>query len=171
MQGYSMSSLLAMENIMDVQFGLLLDWMDYFAKVRKPMHLDKFFTFTSADIKGELIFSKPFGFLAQGRDIDNTLSRTHKVVGIASISGFYPWLNILIANPLVTWSGVLPFTLLYNTAMTAIAEREKNPDARFDIFAHWYKNRREHPGDVSMRDIQAQATLGIIAGTDAMSSK
>ncbi len=75
---------------------------------------------------------------------------------------------MLVANPFFTWTGILPFKLIYTTALNAIAERQRNPDARFDILTHWLKAYQD--GKVTMRDIQAQATLGVLGGTDAMST-
>jgi cytochrome P450 len=168
MQGYSTSNLLSLEENMDTSFSLLLDWMDQFSAQKKPMDLDQFFTFTAADVTGELLFSKSFGFLSKGYDIDSTLSRSHKIMGIGTVSGYYPWLNKLVANPFVTWSGILPFSLIYNTAVNAIAERENNPSVQFDILTQWFKAFQD--GKVTIRDIQAQTTLGVVGGTDAMST-
>ena len=168
MQGYTTTSLLTLEDRIDEIFTLLLDWMDKFSAQRKPMDLDKFFTFTAADVTGQLLFSKPFGFISKGYDIEDTLSRSHGIIGIGTVAGFFPWLNKLVANPFVTWTGVLPFRLIFVTAMNAIAERERNPDVQFDILTHWFKAL--HEGKVTLRNIQAQTTLGVTAGTDAMST-
>ncbi|GAB1318473.1 Pisatin demethylase [Madurella fahalii] len=168
MQGYSTSYLLALEERLDATFTFLLDWMDKFSTEKQPMDLDKFFTFTAADVTGDLLFSKPFGFISKGYDINETLSRSHKVAGIGTVGGYFPWLNKLLANPFVTWTGILPFGLIYDTAMNAIAEREKNPGVQSDILTHWLKAYQE--GKVTLRDVQAQATLGVLAGTDAMST-
>lgn len=168
MQGYSTSYLLTLEERIDATFNHLLDWMDKFAAQKQPMDLDKFFTFTAADITGELLFSKPFGFISKGYDIKRTLSRSHKIVGLGTVAGYFPWLNKLLANPFVTWTGILPFGLIYRTAINAVAEREKNLDVRSDIMGHWLTARQE--GKVTSRDVQAQTTLGVVGGTDAMSA-
>ncbi|KXX75061.1 Pisatin demethylase [Madurella mycetomatis] len=168
MQGYSTSYLLTLEGRIDATFSHLLDWMDKFSAEKQPMDLDKFFTFAAADITGELLFSKPFGFISKGYDIKRTLSRSHKIVGLGTVAGYFPWLNRLLANPFVTWTGLLPFGLIYNTAINAIAEREKNPEVQSDIMTQWLKARQE--GKVTLRDVQAQTTLGVVAGTDAMST-
>jgi cytochrome P450 len=166
--GYSTSNLLTLENRIDSVFAFLLGWMDRFADEKKPMELDKFFTFTAADVTGELIFSKPFGFIEKGYDIKDTLSRSHGIVGLGTVIGYFPWLNRLLANPLVTWSGLLPFALIYETAVNAIATRKKNPDAGYDIMAHWFKAHQE--GKITIRDLEGQTTLGVTGGTDAMST-
>lgn len=168
MQGYSITSLLTLEDRIDEIFAHLLDWMDKFSAKKQSMDLDKFFTFTAADITGQLLFSKPFGFISKGYDIEQTLSRSHGIVGIGTVAGYFPWLNKLVANPFVTWTGILPFRLIFVTAMNAIAERERNPDVQYDILTHWFKALQQ--GKVSLCNIQAQTTLGITAGTDAMST-
>ena len=172
MQGYSTSSLLTLESRMDEIFVLLLNWMDKFSLSQKPLELAQFFSFTAADITGQLLFSRPFGFLASGRDVDDTLSRSHKIVGLGTVAGYFPWLNKLVSNPFVTWTGILPFRLIFVTALNAIAEREntnQSQDAKQqDILTQWFASLDQ--GKITLRDVQAQTTLGVLAGTDAMST-
>ena len=49
------------EPAMDTNISKFIGWMDKFAKEKKPMDLDKFFTYVSFDTTGGIIFSKPFG--------------------------------------------------------------------------------------------------------------
>ncbi|KAK0714043.1 benzoate 4-monooxygenase cytochrome P450 [Lasiosphaeria miniovina] len=174
MQGFSTSTLLTFEHRIDKLFTQLLNWIDKFAADDngKPMNLDQFFSFTAADITGELLFSKPFGFLEKGYDIDKTLARSHAIVGIGTATGYFPYLNKLVANPFVTWTGVLPFRLVFVTAMDAIAARRSRKtdtnDNDPDILTLWLQALAD--GKVTLRDVQAQTTLGIVAGTDAMST-
>ncbi|KAK3385172.1 cytochrome P450 [Podospora didyma] len=172
MQGYSTSTLLTFEHRIDKLYTQLFTWIDKFAADNKPMDLDQFFSFTAADITGELLFSKPFGFLEKGYDIDKTLSRSHAIVGIGTTAGYFPWLSKLVANPFVTWTGVLPFRLVFVTAMDAIAERHARKvdtnDNDPDILTLWLQALAD--GKVTLRDVQGQTTLGIVAGTDAMST-
>lgn len=42
----------------------LMEWMDTFARDGTPMALDKYLTYTALDIVGEVVFSKPFGFVS-----------------------------------------------------------------------------------------------------------
>lgn len=41
-----------------------MEWMDAFARDGTPMELDKYLTYTALDIVGEVVFSKPFGFVS-----------------------------------------------------------------------------------------------------------
>ncbi|KAK4206687.1 Pisatin demethylase [Rhypophila decipiens] len=169
-QGYSTSSLLRQEHRIDAIFSNLLDWLDRFASSQKPMDLDKFFTFTAADITGEVLFSKPFGYVAEGKDIDDTLARSHGIAGIGTATAYFPWLNKLVANPFMTWTGILPFRLIFETALNAIAERQttQKGEKHNDVLAHWLQAHEE--GKLTMRNVQAQTTLGVSGGTDGMST-
>jgi cytochrome P450 len=157
---------------MDGIFSQLLDWLDHFSATNdkiRPMDLDHFFTYTAADITGEVLFSKPFGFLSEGKDIEDTLSRSHGIVGIGTVAGYFPWANKLVANPFVTWTGILPFRLIFETAMKAISDRQgRADDMNNDVLTQWFQAHAD--GKLTLRDVQAQTTLGVTAGTDAMST-
>lgn len=45
----------------------LLGWMDKYVESGAAMKLDTFLSFTTADVVGEVLFSRAFGFLAKGR--------------------------------------------------------------------------------------------------------
>lgn len=87
----------------------------------------------------------------------------------SAIAGYFRWLHIvLLANPVVTWLGLLPMGHLFNTAQSAIKARENNHDAHYDALAHWYKQHREHPNDFSIREIHTQALAAVGAGSDTV---
>lgn len=59
--GYLQHNVSKSEPAMDTNILKFIGWMDKFAKEKKPMDLDKFFTYVSFDITGDIIFSNPFG--------------------------------------------------------------------------------------------------------------
>jgi cytochrome P450 len=167
--GFQLSNVIKSEDAIGRTVELLLDWMDKHAETHEPMHLDKFFTYTAFDIVGEVVFSKQFGFLKQGTDIGNSISNSLALNAYAAVGGFFqPW-NKLVANPFVTWLQIMPMGHLFNTTMKAMAERERNPDARFDLAAHWFKTLAQHPERMQLRDIHAQANTSVGAGADTVS--
>ncbi|KAK3906033.1 cytochrome P450 [Staphylotrichum tortipilum] len=167
--GYTLSSLLKSEDAVSRTIEMLLGWLDKHAASGESMHLDKFFTYTAFDVVGEVVFSKQFGFLKEGEDIGNSISNSLALNAYAAVGGFFqPW-NMIVANPFVTWLQVMPMGHLFNTTMIAINERERNPDARFDIAAHWFKMLKQHPERMVLRDIHAQATTSVGAGADTVS--
>lgn len=137
--GYALSSILESEPAIDNMIELLLGWLDEHSDERKPIDLDRFFTFTTYDVVGEVTFSKPFGFLREGRDVGNAITNSLNHNIYVAVGGYVRWLVLLVANPFVTWLKILPFGHIIDTAMSAIKERAKNPDARFDAAAHWFR--------------------------------
>ncbi|KAH8649346.1 cytochrome P450 [Xylariales sp. PMI_506] len=168
-QGYTLSNLLKFEDHIDVIVLRLLKWMDKYAKEGKPMELGKYFFYTAFDVIGEVMFSDNFGFIQEGREIDNALAVTRPANASAAVAGYYPWLHLMFLNPFVTWLGILPLGHLFNTAMKAVKERESNPDARFDMLVHWFKFLKEHPDRMTLRDIHAMVTINVGAGSDSIS--
>lgn len=61
--GFLQHNVLQSEKYMDDCMEKFFDWMDKYAESGKPMDLDKYMTFVAFDITGEVVFSKPFGFL------------------------------------------------------------------------------------------------------------
>lgn len=103
------------------------------------MDLDKFFTYMAFDITGEITFSKPFGFLDEGRDVGGAIATNVALQIFLCTFGFFRWASYALCNPLVTWTQLAPVGHIVNTSMTAIAERRKNPDAKFDMCSHWFR--------------------------------
>lgn len=73
--GYLQHNVSKSEPAMDTNISKLIGWMDRFADEKKPMDLDKFFTYVSFDITGDIVFSKPFG---KSKHIKTRLERTEK---------------------------------------------------------------------------------------------
>ncbi|OAQ57802.1 cytochrome P450 [Pochonia chlamydosporia 170] len=168
--GYTMTNLLQAEKDIDAHFQSLKRWMNKFAKEQRPVHLDKFITYTTYDVAGEMLFSKPFGFLKAGYDINNTIANTANLNLYVVIAGFVNWLHIiLVGNPIITTARVLPMGHLYNTAMNALDQRQHNLDARFDILAHWFKTHQDQPEKLTVHDIRANTAVNVGAASDTVS--
>jgi cytochrome P450 len=146
--------------------------MDRFAQQHEPMHLDKFFSYTTFDNAGEAIFSKSFGFIRAGKDLGGSIANSRTLNRYVGIAGYYVWIHrLFVANPVITWSGLLPMGHLFKTSMEALKQRKAAPDARFDIAAHWLKTHQENPNLLSYRDIEAQTATSVAAGSDTLSCK
>lgn len=168
-QGYAHTNILQSEYLMDATFSQLMDWMDKYAEEGKPMELNKWFTYAAADVVGEVVFSRPFGFLREGRDIGGSLAMTEKVHAYVAVAGFLLWVHYTLTNPIITWLGILPIGHLFVTANQVIAERRNNPDAHVDALAYWYKALRDHRDRMTFRDIEAAVTSAIAAAGDTTS--
>lgn len=167
--GYTLSNMLQTEEHIDRTIEKLLGWMDKHAAEQKPMALDLFFSYTAFDIIGEVLFSRPFGFIEKGQDIDGTLHVGQPINAYAAVAGYVGKLHHILANPITSDLGLLPTGFLFKTAMSAVEERKKNPDSRYDIVAHWLRTMREHPDRLSVHDLHANLITNVGAGSDAMS--
>lgn len=167
---YTTTNILQSEGGMDRLLEMLKAWMDKYAEEQKPMNLGEYMSYATYDVAGEMIFSKPFGFLSAGLDIANTISNAVPLNLYVAVAGYLYWLHsILIGNPIVTRTGILPMGHLYKTTVKAIDERQKNFDAGFDMAAHWFKTQREHRGQVEFRDILAHAIISVGGASDTAS--
>ncbi|CAJ2503302.1 Uu.00g106960.m01.CDS01 [Anthostomella pinea] len=144
-----------------------------YAESHEGMELDKFFTYVAFDITGEMLFSKPFGFLDKGEDVCGAIAMNVGLEVYLAIFGFYRWVHWLVANPLVTWTQLVPMGHLFHTANSALSERQKNPDARFDVAAHWFRGlaraEKENSPHFNLRALQAAASSNVGAGSDTVS--
>ncbi|KJK74761.1 hypothetical protein H634G_10073 [Metarhizium anisopliae BRIP 53293] len=168
--GFILSYLLRSEAHFDVNMTHLFDWMDEYSKTHEPTHLDKFFSYVTFDNAGDAIFSRSFGFTKAGQDIGGSIANSRSLNCYMAIAGYHVWIHrLFVANPIITWSGLLPMGHLFKTSMEALRQRKKDPDARFDIVAHWLKAHHERPDLFSYRDVEAQTTTSIAAASDTLS--
>ncbi|KAG8159739.1 hypothetical protein KVR01_010376 [Diaporthe batatas] len=168
--GYSLSHLLRSEEYYDVNIGHLLGWLNKFSETKEPMHLDKYFSYTAFDNAGEAIFSRSFGFIKEGEDVGGSIANTRSLARHMGIAGYYVWiLRLLVANPIITSSKLLPMGHMFNVAMETLRQRKTDPDARFDIIAHWLRTHQESPDLLSYREVEAQTTTTLAAGSDTLS--
>ncbi|ETS81645.1 hypothetical protein PFICI_06647 [Pestalotiopsis fici W106-1] len=168
--GYLQHNIIKSEPALDVDIAKLFDWMNKFADEKKPMDLDKFFTYVAFDITGEVVFSKPFGFMDKGEDVRGSIAMNSAMEVYIAFAGYFQWLHSLFANPFTTWLAILPMGHLFDTTMTALSERQKDPEARHDLAAHWSKSKEDKSKHFNLRCLQAFATANVGAGSDTVSA-
>lgn len=168
---YAANHLLKSEGHMDAVMSKLFGWMDQFATDWKPMDLDHYLAYTAFDIVGELFFSQPFGFIDQGKDIKGSLAAAKGVQALGTMVGYFEWLFYLVANPFMTWLGILPLGYIYNISKDAVNQRQTNPEARHDGLALWLKTHQENPERLSLREIYASSLTVVQAGAETVSGE
>ncbi|EMR69153.1 putative benzoate 4-monooxygenase cytochrome p450 protein [Eutypa lata UCREL1] len=133
------------------------------------MDLDRFLAYTAFDNVGEAIFSESFGFISSGQDVRGAIKNNLTLTPYVAVAGFYYWLYVVfVANPVITWTGIMPMGHLFDTARTALDRRKENPDARFDMVAHWLRAHQRDPKRLSIQDIEAQTMANVGAGSDTV---
>lgn len=167
--GYAQSNVIKYEDAINRMIEKLLGWIDTYVGTDKPMALDEFISFTTFDVVGEVLFSKEFGFLDKGEDISNAIRNNIELEKLGTPLSQFKWTQVLLGNPLVTMLGLTPSSLLLQNALANLKERQKNPDARFDVVAHWLRYLEQHPDRTTFRNVEAQTTTNIGAGSDTVS--
>ncbi|KAK8003529.1 hypothetical protein PG990_001279 [Apiospora arundinis] len=166
---YTTSSLLQSEQAINTQVELLLRWMDEHAFSSAPMDLSRFFTFIAYDIMGEVIFSKSFGFLEKGADIEDSLQQGLEFGAYVAVLPYFPWLQGLLVSPFfASLRLMMPSNYVVDRSIKALEQRKKNPDARFDYVAHWLRTHESHPHRLTAKDVQAAVTSNVSAGADTV---
>ena len=166
---YAQSNVVQYEEAITPLISKLGQWMARYAESGEPMELDKFISYMAFDVVGEVLFSRPFGFIEKGKDIDNAIANNLALEVIGTPISQFPWAQKLLGNPLVTYLNLSPGSMLMETAVAALRERQKNPDARFDMAAHWLRYLEQHPDRTTYRNVEAQTTTNVGAGADTTS--
>lgn len=156
---------------MDEVFVKLFSWLDKAAKEKTSLKLGDFFSYAAYDITGEVTFSKSFGFTEKGEDIGGAIAVNEAMELFFVLFGYIRYVSYIFCNPLTTWLGVLPLGYMGDMAKSVLLERKKNPDARFDIAAHWFRALEKNgPSKIWNDDmIVASAISNLGAGSDTVS--
>jgi cytochrome P450 len=107
-----------------------------------------------------LTFSKRFGFLDAGKDIGGAIASTELMMVYGVTMGYALVLNTLILdNPIVRqlnrWLNLSDKMHLVKISMSALADREKTPEARPDMVSQWIQNHAQNPQKMSTDEIKA----------------
>ncbi|KAK3938182.1 cytochrome P450 [Diplogelasinospora grovesii] len=170
--GYELNSIIRTEPDIDEVLTKLFAWMDKASQDHTPMKMGDFFSYAAYDITGEVTFSRSFGFTDKGEDIGGAIATNEAMELFFSILGYFRWFSYLICNPVTTWLEILPLGYMGATSKSALKERRTNPDARFDIAAHWFRALEgAGPGNAYWNDaaILAAAISNLGAGSDTVS--
>ncbi|KAI0148893.1 cytochrome P450 [Pestalotiopsis sp. NC0098] len=171
-QGFLHHNVLRSESQIDEVLRGLFGWFDRAAITQKAMELGDFFSFAAYDITGEITFSKTFGFIEKGEDIQGAIANNEAIELFLTVFGFFRWVSYVFCNPLTTWMELLPLGHLGAITKSALEERKENPDARFDICAHWYRALGK-AGDNNLHwnegRLFAAAMSNLGAGSDTLS--
>jgi len=87
----------------------------------------------------------------------------------AAVAGFFILPLRILVNPLNSWAALLPMGHLFTTTSAAIRRRDISDEARCDVLEHWINASRGSSGQLSLRDIEAQANVNVGAGAEPVS--
>ncbi|KAK3352199.1 cytochrome P450 [Lasiosphaeria hispida] len=145
--------------------------------------LGNYLHYFAFDVLGEVAFSRSFGFLAEGRDVDNAIKTIDKSQMYNGIVGQVPELDYLLRrNPL--WQFV-PWLSSKNALITRMALEEmsrrqpfdkdsagllRTGDGRQDLMASLIQGHLKDPQRFREGDVFAVAHGAIFAGSDSTAS-
>lgn len=170
-QGYEAKHVIRSEPYMDEVLVKLFSWLEKSAEEKTPLKLGDFFSYAAYDITGEVTFSKSFGFTEKGQDIGGAIAVNEAMELFFVMFGYIRYVSYVFCNPLTTWLEILPLGYMGQMAKSALAERKKNPDARFDMAAHWFRALERHgPSKIWNDDMVVAAAISNLgAGSDTVS--
>jgi hypothetical protein len=128
---YSMAAMQQLSPFIDDTIELLIKKIDeHIAARRGVFDLGDYLHYFAFDVLGEVAFSRSFGFLAEGRDVDNAIKTIDKSQVYNGIVGQVPELDHLLRrNPL--WQFV-PWLSTKNALITRMALEEMARRQPFD---------------------------------------
>lgn len=169
--GYTLSNIIKSEPYIDSAIELLEKRWDELSQANKIVEFDKWFNYMAFDIIGEVTFSSRFGFLESGRDIGGAIANPRVLTLYVTIMGYFQWLHRLtLGNPLIGYLNLMPTQHIFDTCLSAVNNRKKNPNARTDMMEQWMLSLKAHPERFEEKEIYAVATATIGAGADTISA-
>lgn len=167
---YSMTAALSLEPVANEVFSTLL------AKLRgiqpcERCRIDEWLSFFAFDFILQATFSRDFGFLKAGKDLNKLLATLDLQFLYISTMGAMPWLdNFLLKNPLLLYFLKIPNPLV-DFASECVRERLaisdcKTPSIKPDFLIHFIQAQAQHPDTVTDLQMITYATTNVLAGSD-----
>jgi cytochrome P450 len=135
-------------------------------------NLGKWLQYYAFDVIGELTFSKRFGFLDQGGDVDNIIAAFRRAEYVVAL-GQMPWIDRYVRRPIARWSlnpptsAVVAFTK--ERVMEKLgprAEKVEEPSDRKDMLSRFLDAKRAYPDLIDDLRVLSYATSNVNAGAD-----
>lgn len=173
---YSMAAMQHLSPFIDDTIDLVVAKLGGFAsapmeyKADKSVDLGAWLHYFAFDVLGEVAFSRSFGFLAEGKDVEDAIATIDRSQAYNGVVGQIPWVDHLLRrNPL--WK-LVPSLDTKNAPITRIALSEmerrrpfdkesegklRNDDGRQDLLASLIKGHLKDPERFTEGDVFAVA--------------
>ncbi|CAK7226936.1 hypothetical protein SCUCBS95973_006368 [Sporothrix curviconia] len=186
---YSMAAMQQLSPFINDAVELLMTKLDAIAggqaqDTRGPqVDLGAWLHYFAFDVLGEVAFSRSFGFLEQGRDVENAIKTIDNSQRYNGIVGQVPELDYLLRrNPLWKFIPALDTknALITRMALEELGRRKpfdkesegrwRGGDGRQDLLASLIKGHLKDPSKFAEGDVFAVAHGAIFAGSDSTAS-
>lgn len=170
---YSMSNLVSFEPFIDISVRSLCSQLTKrYTEVPQPCDFSFWLHAFVFDTLGEMTFSKPYGFLEQGKDVDGIMGSIWSHFEKVSLIGQVPWIDtVLHINPLLSKIRSRPVSPIVKFAMARFEERKaRSKEEEDSINNHDLLSRflvaQTHPGTPPFATF-AWVSGNITAGSDS----
>ena len=170
--GFTPKNILISERLLDSAAEQLEGWLDKLAKAREAVEIGRWINYTAFDILGLVVFSEPFGFLAEGRDINGSIANARQLEVYIPVVGYFQWIHdMTVGNPIIDNWNLTPSHHIFDTARRAIKTSKEKPITGYDMMGRWLRWQQDNP-DVHYEktEIEAMAASVLSAGADTISA-
>jgi cytochrome P450 len=166
---YSLDQLKKLEPGVNAALSLLIDRLGEVTKNGESVDMSKWAQLFAFDVIGEVTFSKPFGFLAAGKD-DGSIQAIDEALVSASWIGQVPWLfwwHDRLMPVIGNWLGVnnRNGSLRQFAAKECEARKGRSSD-RKDILSSLIAVKETKPQEFDDNSVLSMASSNIFAGSD-----
>ncbi len=168
---YTMTSIIKSEGAIDEAITLLKYRLNAKIMEDDPIELGQWLHFTTWDIMGISTYSRPFGFLGQGKDVGDSIKNSFGLAFYLTTMMNLHWLNgLLLGNPILRWLDFQPADHAFDVAKSAVAARKADTEHRHDMMQHWLERKEKHPETMTDHLIMCAALQNLGAGGDTAGS-
>ncbi|OTA63622.1 cytochrome P450 [Hypoxylon sp. EC38] len=171
---YSMTTLSEFEVFVDKTIRTMIDKLSEYAADGRVCDMAAWLQYYAFDVIGELTFSKPLGFLEQGRDIDGIIKSLEKNLDYVGKVGQMPWLDqLMMKNPVRRMLGGGSTGPAAKFARKRLDERlnlksngGNEPQDRRDFLSRFLEAKKTHPQTVNDAQVLSYTISNVNAGSD-----
>jgi cytochrome P450 len=171
---YSMTTSLDFEHVIDDNIKQLLTGLRGYAASNKACKIGDWMAYFAFDFILQATFSRRWGFMEAGSDIDGMLAVLDLQFLYISTMGAMPWLdNLLLKNPLLLMLIKTPNTLVdfaSDQVRSRLSGKNSHAGKQPDYLARFIAARESHPEHVSDLQLMTYAATNVLAASGTTSA-
>ncbi|KAJ9660306.1 hypothetical protein H2198_002614 [Neophaeococcomyces mojaviensis] len=163
---YSMTSLVQYEPFVDTTSQLFCRKLaQEFAETGRVCDLGAWLQYYAFDVIGEITFSKKFGFLETGTDVQGIIADVEWRLGYFAVIGQIPPLDRFLLKSSLAMR-MIPNNHVVKFTVQQVQERMAKPADRKDFLSAFLQAKKDYPELVSDRQVLSYSNSNIFAGSD-----
>lgn len=172
---YSMSTLIGYEGFVDNCGALLIKKLRSISEPRRPIDLGEWLAYYAWDVIGSITYSKPYGFLERGEDVNGLVAAGDRRRPYNTLVGIFPKVHPYLFRLMscIPGSGASSFLFLTGNAKeevgkkkASLREGKMSEEGQLDQLSRMLKAQAEKPDIIGDGDILQAALNNIFAGAD-----